>query len=161
MTESTATPPAQPPQDPAHPGHHKERNKWVFIGAIVLAVILAIILLVTYTQHKHSAEAASKARQLQAAMVAAGYPEPDEDTLIAIFGRDGGAVCKDPTGALNKAQWLDNMANGAGGPGMRPVIADRKAVAAEAIVISVYCPDHLQAFQDKIDDLKTGTTVRR
>ncbi|NUR02356.1 MAG: hypothetical protein HOY79_39210 [Streptomyces sp.] len=133
----------------------------MFIGGAVLFVILAIVGLVVFTQHQNNAEAQAKAQELQTKMVAAGYPLPDKDTVIAVFGTSGGAVCKNPTGALNKAQWLDNMANGAGGPGMRPVIADHKAVAAEAIVISVYCPQHLAAFQDNIDDLKTGTTVRR
>lgn len=157
MTGSGANP--QTPQGSAV--HTKEHNKWLFIGGAVLFVILAIVGLVVFTQHQNNAEAQAKAQELQTKMVAAGYPLPDKDTVIAVFGTSGGAVCKNPTGALNKAQWLDNMANGAGGPGMRPVIADHKAVAAEAIVISVYCPQHLAAFQDNIDDLKTGTTVRR
>ena len=159
-TSATPTPPNPPAPEP-QPVHHKEHNKWVFIGAATLFVILAIVGLVVFTQHQNSTEARDKAKQLQTLMVAAGYPLPDEETVIALFGTSGGAVCKDPTGALNKAQWLDNMANGAGGPGMRPVIADHKAVAAEAIVIKVYCPQHLAAFQDDVDDLKTGTTVRR
>ena len=158
MTDNAATP--QAPEPPEH-HHHIENNKWVFIGGIILFVIVAIVLLVTYRQHHQDEEAKTKAKQLQTLMVTAGYPLPDEDTVISLFGTSGGAVCKDPTGALNKAQWLDNMANGAGGPGMRPVIADHRVVAAEAIVIQVYCPQHLQAFQDNIDDLKTGTTVRR
>jgi hypothetical protein len=155
MTTSGAT-----PQTPG-PVYTKEHNRWVYIGGFALAVILAIILLVTFTQRRHSAEADAKALELQSKMVAAGYPLPDKDTVVAVFGHDGGAVCKHPNRALAKAQWLNNMANGAGGPGMRPVIADRKALAAEAIVISVYCPQYLAAFQDNIDDLKTGTTVRR
>jgi hypothetical protein len=31
---------------------------------------------------------------------------------------------------------------------------------AGALVIKVYCPDRLQDYQDQIDDLKTGDTVR-
>jgi hypothetical protein len=175
MSEGTAAP--QPPHDDDHGHRHDhehnhdhdtlhpvehniENNKWVYIGGLAVVVILAIIFLVTYTQHKNSQEAATKAQNLQTKMVAAGYPLPDKDTVISLFGTSGGAVCEDPTGALSKAQWLNNMANGAGGPGMRPVIADLRVVAAEEIVISVYCPEHLAAFQDNVQDLKTGTTVR-
>jgi hypothetical protein len=156
MTQNGMAPGA--PQTPST--HDKEHNKWLYVGGIVIAVILAIVLLATFTQRRHSAQADAKAQELQTKMVAAGYPLPDKDTVVAIFGTDGGAVCKNPTGALSKALWLDNMTNGAGGPGLRPVIADHRALVAEAIVVSIYCPEHLQAFQDNIDDLKTGTTVR-
>ncbi|WP_049871775.1 hypothetical protein [Catenulispora acidiphila] len=152
-----ATPPPQTPDT----GHHKEHNKWLFIGGIAVFVIAAIVAMVVFSQHQNDEQARAKAKELQTLMVAAGYPLPDEETVVALLGTSGGAVCKDPTGALSKAQWLDNMSNGAAGPGMRPVIADRKAVAAEALVIKVYCPQHLDAFQDNVDDLKTGTTVRR
>ncbi|GAA2024768.1 hypothetical protein GCM10009839_23330 [Catenulispora yoronensis] len=158
MTSANATPQTPQPRGT----HHREHNKWVYFVALGLLIVMAVIFLITFTQRKHSAEAVDKAQQLQTKLVAAGYTAPEQQVLVSIFGRDGGAVCDNPTGALTRALWLDNnMSNGATGPGMRPVIADHKALAAEALVISVYCPDHLQKFQDKLDDLKTGTTVRR
>jgi hypothetical protein len=93
-------------------------------------------------------------------LVAAGYGVPDPDTVVALLGTSGGAVCKHPTGDLSQATWFNTMVNGAGGPGTRPVIADSRAVAAEAIMISVYCPEHLEHFQKDAQDLKTDTTVR-
>jgi hypothetical protein len=140
--------------------HHKEHNKWVYVIAAIVAVVLAIVLLATFTERHHSTQANAKASALTTKLVAAGYGVPDQDTIVALLGTDGGAVCKHPTGDLSKATWFSNMANGAGGPGARPVIADSRAVAAEAIVISVYCPEHLQQFQDDVQDLKTDTTVR-
>ncbi len=53
------------------------------------------------------------------------------------------------------------MSNGATGPGQRPVIADRQAVQAEALVLKVYCPDTLHRIQSELEDLKTDQTVRR
>lgn len=153
MTDGTGTP--NPPVV-----HHKEHNTWIYVVAGVVAVVLAFVGLALYTDHHHSTQADAKASELTTKLVAAGYGVPDQDTVVALLGTSGGAVCEHPTGDLNKALWLNNMANGAGGPGMRPVIADQRALAAEAIVISVYCPEHLAQFQDNIQDLKTGTTVR-
>lgn len=151
MTTATPEPPVV---------HHKEHNKWVYIVAAVVAVVLAIVGLAAYSDHHHSAQANAKASELTTKLVAAGYGVPDQDTVVALLGTDGGAVCEHPTGDLSKATWFSTMTNGAGGPGTRPVIADSRAVAAEAIVISVYCPEHLEQFQENVQDLKTDTTVR-
>ncbi|MFB7254022.1 hypothetical protein [Streptomyces nojiriensis] len=48
---------------------------------------------------------------------------------------DGGIVREDPAFALKTALWKINLANGAAGPGQRPVIVDGMAVKAEAIVL--------------------------
>ncbi|MFI9360675.1 hypothetical protein ACIG5E_06375 [Kitasatospora sp. NPDC053057] len=41
------------------------------------------------------------------------------------------------------------------------MLSDREVAEAEAIVLSVYCPDRLPAVQDRIDDLDPRTTVRQ
>ncbi|MCX5212315.1 hypothetical protein OG689_24020 [Kitasatospora sp. NBC_00240] len=40
------------------------------------------------------------------------------------------------------------------------MLSDRQVVLGEAIVLSVYGPDKLDAIQDKIDDLDLRDTVR-
>ena len=46
---------------------------------------------------------------------------------------------------------LGELANGAGGPGTRPVITDRRAVRGEALIISIYCPDELPEFTELVE----------
>ncbi|MER5350339.1 hypothetical protein ABT093_08395 [Kitasatospora sp. NPDC002551] len=136
------------------------RHRWIYLGAIVLLIGMLITGLLTYTQLHETNEANRKAQQLSEALTAAGYPVPSQDQIVHTLGEDGGAVCEDPAGALQQAQWKYGMSNGAAGPGQRPVLSDREVVFAEAIVLSVYCPDKLAAIKDKIDDLKLDDTVR-
>jgi hypothetical protein len=51
---------------------------------------------------------------------------------------------------------LAMLANGAGGPGARPVIADSRAVQGKLLVIKVYCPEEAEAFQNFVTNLKTA-----
>ncbi|MFJ4185695.1 hypothetical protein [Kitasatospora sp. NPDC089509] len=137
------------------------RHRWIYLGSIALLVAMLITGLLSFSQLHATDLAAQKARQLSDRLSAAGYPVPAQDQITHTLGEDGGAVCADPTGALNQAQWKEAMSNGAGGPGQRPVLSDREAVQAEAIVLSVYCPDRLAAIQDRIDDLDLRDTVRK
>lgn len=78
---------------------------------------------------------------------------------MRVLGTDGGATCTDPNEALNRAILLSQLANGAGGPGARPVIADSRVVRGQLLIIEVYCPDQLEEFQQFVDDLKTDGVV--
>ncbi|MBD0688551.1 hypothetical protein [Streptomyces sp. CBMA123] len=137
------------------------RHRWIYLGSIALLVAMLITGLLSFTQLHATDLAARKADQLSAALSSAGYPVPTRDQIVHTLGEDGGAVCADPANALNQAQWTYGMSNGAGGPGQRPVLSDREVVRAEAIVLSVYCPDRLAALQDRIDDLDLRDTVRK
>ncbi len=53
------------------------------------------------------------------------------------------------------------VANGAAGPGMRPVIADTRIVQGQLAVIEVYCPDELEDFKSYISDLKYDDVVNQ
>ncbi len=75
------------------------------------------------------------------------------------LGTGGGAVCEDPDGALKNALRRVSIANGATGPGRRPVIADERVLKAGTIVLQVYCPDKLDTYRERIADLKTGHTA--
>ncbi|MFE4617727.1 hypothetical protein ACFRJ7_16635 [Streptomyces sp. NPDC056747] len=143
------------------PTRFASEHKWIYWGAIVILVGLVITGLVKYSTVKRSSQTLSKANQLQEQLEMAGYPSPDTDTIERLLGTDGGQVCEDPGSALKTALWKIQQANGATGPGMRPVITDTKAVEVERIVLQVYCPDELDDFDDALDDLKTDDTVRR
>jgi hypothetical protein len=137
-----------------------QEHKWIYVGAIVVLVVLAVVGIFTYTQQKATNEAHRKAQELNDALVAKGFRSFNTGRMADVLGTDGGAVCNDPNSALRRGLWLVEMSNGAGGPGMRPVIADSRILAAGAEVIRVYCPGKLADYQEKIDDLKTADLVR-
>ncbi|MFD8317596.1 hypothetical protein [Kitasatospora purpeofusca] len=134
-------------------------HRWIYIGAIVVLVVVAVVGLFTYTQQKNTNEAYRKANQLNEALAADGFAVRDPATIADTLGTDGGVVCEDPNSALRRGLWLVQISNGAAGPGQRPVIADKRILEAGAEVVKVYCPDRLDDYQQKIDDLRTGNTV--
>lgn len=142
------------------PTETARRHKWIYIGAIVVLVGMVVGALLTWSSVHRTNEASRKADQLNEQLTANGFRSYPREDLARTFGTDGGPVCTDTTSALNKAQWLAQQANGAAGPGSRPVISDRRILDAGALVVKVYCPDRLKDYQDQIDDLKTGDTVR-
>ncbi|WAZ26191.1 hypothetical protein STRCI_007744 [Streptomyces cinnabarinus] len=142
------------------PTRFASEHKWIYIGAIVVLVALAVIGVIQYQSVKSTNEAAEKANQLADAAEDAGWPRPDTRTIERTLGTDGGVVCDDPASALESALWKINVSNGAAFVGQRPVIGDGRALRAEAKILEIYCPDKLDDFEDKIDDLKTDNTVR-
>ncbi|GGW79604.1 hypothetical protein [Streptomyces galilaeus] len=143
------------------PSMKTSQDRWIYIGAIVILVALVVIGLVTYGSLRATNQAMNKANQLADELAQAGYPRPDLEQVARTLGTDGGIVCEDPASALKTALWKINLANGAAGPGQRPVIVDRRAVEAGAIIFEVYCPEKLDKVRDRLDDLKTDDTVER
>ena len=39
------------------------------------------------------------------------------------------------------------------------MIADRRVIAGEALILETYCPEELEEFRDKFDDLKFDDTI--
>ena len=134
------------------------RTTYIVMGAVVL--VLAVIALFTFHSGKTSQEAQQKAVQLSAALTAAGARAPSQETLVRLFGNDGGSVCDDPNGALRRGVLTQQLMNGAAGPGMRPVIADRRVVGAQLLIMKVYCPDAVPTFQEFVNSLNLGDTVK-
>lgn len=133
------------------------RERAIIYGVAATVVLTFMIIgLIAWRSAKSTREAEAKADQLIAALRLAGAPLPDHDEVVRMFGDDGGAVCTDPTGALSKATLNAQLTNGAGGPGTRPVITASRVVRGEALVIGIYCPDQLPAFQQFIDSLDTS-----
>jgi hypothetical protein len=134
-------------------------HRWIYIGSIVLLVGLVIGGLLTYTQQRATNQAYDKANRLNDALVAQGFPAINVHNTALVLGTDGGAVCQDPNSDLKQGLWRIQLASGAGGPGMRPIIADGRILEAGAEVIKVYCPDQLAGYQEQINTLKTADVV--
>ena len=135
-------------------------RRTIYIVAIVVVVILLVVALFAFRAREASEQADQKANQLITALAAAGAPTPHKDMVVRVLGDDGGATCKDPSGALSRATLLGQLMNGAGGPGMRPVIADNRVVKGQLLIIQIYCPDELPSFQEFVEGLNLDNVVR-
>jgi hypothetical protein len=133
---------------------------WYYvIGGVVL--VLAIVGLITYSGNKNDEESQQKAAQLTQAFQKAGLNVPvNQDVFIRSLGNDGGAVCDNPASAIGKATLFDQLTNGAGFVGRRPIIADSRVLLGGALILQVYCPEKLQEFKDKTQDLKTDDVIK-
>ncbi|HET6666312.1 MAG TPA: hypothetical protein VFG98_03415 [Intrasporangium sp.] len=134
-------------------------RRTIYIVAGVVVLVLLVVALFSYRSKEASEQADQKANQLIAALTAAGAPTPEKNMIVRVLGDDGGAICQDPNGALSRATVLGSLMNGAGGPGMRPIIADNRMVKADLLIIQVYCPDELPSFQEFVDSLDLDNLV--
>lgn len=132
----------------------RERN-WIYITACVLLAAMGVVALIAFGAARETREAQEKADELIAAIEDAGATAPSKDQIVRVLGDDGGATCQDPNEALSRAALLAQLANGASGPGSRPVISDSRVFQGQLLIIEVYCPDELEDFQEFVDDLKT------
>jgi hypothetical protein len=149
---SPSGPPVEPPSDTSD-----RLVYWIVGGA---AVILCIIGLITFSAGTNNKQAQQLAAELSQKLEKAGYTAPDQDILVRSLGDDGGAVCDDPAAALRVAILHDQISNGADFVGRRPIIVDNNIVAGEALILETYCPDELQKYRDKFDDLKTDDVIK-
>jgi hypothetical protein len=133
----------------------RERT-WIYVTAWVLLAALVIGGLIVFRSAKESREAQEKADQLIAALEDKGARAPDQDQIVRVLGNDGGATCDDPNEALGRAILLSQLANGASGPGSRPVVVDSRVFQGQLLIIEIYCPDELDDFQEFVDDLETA-----
>ena len=146
---AAATPTAEP----------DNRLMYWIIAAVLL--VLLVVGLIVYDQAKDNADAQAKATQLEQKFRAAGLPVPAEtDQIVNALGTDGGAVCDNPASGFGKALLFDSLTNGGSHVGRRPVIVPRRVLQGEALILQVYCPDKLAAYQDKINQLKTDNTIK-
>ncbi len=142
--------------EPEH--HHMRLVYWIGGAALVVLVVVGLI---AFSNAKTNDEAKQKAQEVAQKFEQAGLVVPaTQDEIVRTLGTDGGAICDNPANALGKATLNDQIDNGADFVGRRPIIIDPLVVKGEAIVLSVYCPDKLEAYQKKIDSLKTDNTVK-
>ena len=131
----------------------------LYIVAAVAVAALMVAGLIVYRSAKVTARAEAKADRLIAALETAGVHAPSRDQIVRVLGADGGPVCASPDEALVKAVLLAQLANGAAGPGARPVIADSRILKGELLVIQIYCPGQLPAFQDLVSKLESANVT--
>jgi hypothetical protein len=132
----------------------------VYIALGIIFLLLAGGALLAYSSAKSSAEAEQKADQYIAELAARGLRTPSREQVIRVLGDDGGALCDDPANGLRRGILYGMLTNGAGGPGMRPVIVDNKVVQGQLLAIKVYCPQNLDKFSKVVDKLKYADVVK-
>lgn len=141
-------------------GSSTRRQRFILYIIIAVAVVVLMVAgLIVYRSAKSTPEARAKADQLIAVLQKAGVRTPSRNQIVRVLGEDGGPVCANPAKALNKAILLAQLANGAGGPGTRPVIADSRILKGELLVIQIYCPGQLSAFQQLVSQLKSANVT--
>jgi hypothetical protein len=133
----------------------KRERSTLYIAVAIAIGVLMVTGLVFYRSAEATREAEQKADQFIAALEDAGARAPDRDQIVRVLGDDGGATCANPNDSLSRAILLSQLANGAAGPGARPVIADSRAVQGQLLIIEIYCPDELEDFKQFVDDFKT------
>jgi len=124
---------------------------YLAVGIVLGGLLVAGVLL--FHSARSDAEAEQKADQLIARLDQEGARKPTRDQIVRLLGTGGGSICADPDSALSHAMSDSGISNGAGGPGTRPVLAAATVVRGEKLVIEVYCPDKLTAFQQYVDGL--------
>jgi hypothetical protein len=129
------------------------RRKWIYLAAVVVLIGLIIGGLAVFHENADNSEAQNKAAQLKSRLEHAGLPAPDTQVIADSLGTTGDLVCQDPSNPLVKARYQSAISNGAGGPGMRPVIADSDVVEAVSLAIATYCPDNLGNWLKQVRDL--------
>ena len=152
MTATTAS---------ASPSTGEHDHRFLYWACGIVAVALAIVGLITYSGQQHTEEATAKAQQLTQAFEQAGLRVPQDLSIITrSLGTDGGAVCDNPANAVGRAILFDQLVNGASFVGRRPVIADTKVLKGELLILQTYCPDKVQQYKEKTQDLKLDDTIR-
>lgn len=129
---------------------------WMYLVVGIVVVALMVLGLILFDSAKETKDANAKADQFIAALEAVGAPAPPRDEVVRVLGSDGGATCDDPNDALKRATLNSMLANGAAGPGSRPVVFDRRYLAGQLLVLKIYCPDELPSMQKFVDKLKSG-----
>jgi hypothetical protein len=134
----------------------ERERRWTYWVALGLLGVLILIALLTFSSARSTQEARDKADQLIAALESEGLTPPSEDQIVNVLGEDGGALCEDPGNALRQAITNNQLANGAAGPGLRPILADAaQLLKGELLALEIYCPEELPDFQRYVDDLQS------
>jgi hypothetical protein len=155
MSTTQQTPAATPPET------QSPRERYVIylvVGIVVLA--LMVVGLVVFRAAKETREAQAKADEFIGALTALGVKAPPKDEVVRVLGSDGGATCENPNAGLSRSILLSQLMNGAAGPGMRPVIFDRRFLAGQLLIMRIYCPDELPSMQDFVNKLKSGDVAK-
>jgi hypothetical protein len=136
----------------------KPRPKRLAVQLIAAALILAVMLSGCQgspAKDPDSPEALSKAQQLQEKLEEAGLPVPDTDTLVKLYGTNGGVACVYSDSDFQTYYNLVHFGN----TGRRPTYLDPSAVAYDLAVIEVYCPEKLDAYREAVEEWDTEQMI--
>jgi glutamate:GABA antiporter len=126
----------------------------------ILLIVLAAVGIAVFKQGHDERVARDRADQLVALYRAHDLPVPmARKTVVRVLGKDGGAVCDNPNGALTRAIQTQQLASG-GNVGSRPIRADRRVVTGEELILQVYCPSKLPAYRRYVDSKRFDDVVR-
>lgn len=128
----------------------------LYLAAFVLFVGLAVWGLAAFNEDKSSARADALATELALRFAAARLGPIDIDATARVLGADGGVACTDPVSTLRRGVLDRQIVSGAAGPGMRPVVADRRMLIGHRLAIEVYCPEYLADFDAEVNELRLG-----
>jgi len=134
----------------------EKSSTWVYVVIIVVIVGLMAAGVAVRRHEKDNREARAKAQELITKLEAAGFKAPAEDTIVELFGTSGGTFAENPGSGLLQAQLA--MQHGNAGPASRSVIIDKDLLRAGLIILEVYAPEKLAAYQEFLDGLKFGET---
>ena len=127
-------------------------------GLIGLLIVTTVLLVIAYdTTSDADAAAKDKADTFLVALEEAGLQQPDRDTIARVYGTDGGRACTMSEGDIQQALAAFN-AQRTGEINGRPGQIDPRAREYERTMISTYCPDRLEAFDDYVDGLRFRRT---
>jgi hypothetical protein len=133
----------------------RERG-WLYIVTVIVLVLLGVTALLTFKTARDTAQAVDKAEELIQELTDAGANVTlDAQQIARVLGEDGGAVCANPNSALSRAVLHDRIANGASSPGIRPIITDTRYLQGQIAILTVYCPEEVEEFQEFVDSLAT------
>jgi Tfp pilus assembly protein FimT len=127
----------------------------IYIVAVVVLVALTVIALLAFRAGRENEAAQEQATQLAQALEDAGLRAPSTEQIVRVLGDDGGAVCENPNGALTRGLVLNELTNGAAGPGRRPILVEDRVLRSQLLIIGVYCPDELPNYEKFVDRLET------
>ncbi len=136
-----------------------DSHKRTYIVVGVVFVVLLVLGQLLWRGPQKNAEASAKAQQLIAAFQLAGLKAPSEEQIVGTRGADGGPVCKTDFNELVQSNLDMLLANGAAQVGARGVIIDAKLLKAEALVLTIYCPDRLPEYEKFVNNLKTADLI--
>jgi len=136
----------------------ESRPRRLAVQLITAALVLAVVLSGCQgspAKDPDSPEALSKAQQLQEKLEEAGLDVPDTDTLVKLYGTNGGVACMYSGSDFQTYYNLVHFGN----TGRRPTYLDPSAVAYDLAVIEVYCPENLDAYREAVEEWDTEQLI--
>lgn len=125
---------------------------------LVAALSLAVLLVGCQgspAKDPDSPEAFRKALELQDKLEEKGLRAPHTDTLVQLYGTDGGVAVMYADSDFQKYYNLVHFGN----TGYRPGHLDPDVVAYDEAVLEVYAPEKLPAYREMVEDWETRELI--